>query len=320
MKESIVSIAILVSVYGCAFKPNSEQAKNVEKPLTKKHIGFVPENLKISEGSTNYVLIDVMELPRSDYQLDLSKAAKGAIEYQYSYPSFTDSQCAGLGYNVAYEGRRKTITTAVKVVVYVNQKAVTKSNLVVSNIETVQIAVYGEYGPVSDYVDSGNLPNEFVKTFQPSNKCHYMCPTARVTPVRPLIFVPGKINCLFWIWGQDADHKPTSQQTSDFLFDPRQFEVAVNGRDYYLNEYAACDAVRSNSDLEQYYRAATDGSCAYGSTKQMMREWYYVEQKIPYKAPVYTISNFTEIIKPTSTTQVDSIADRAVHLLKDWTE
>jgi hypothetical protein len=318
MKKKIGFAIILALLSGCAFKGGNDQSSNTVSTGSKRYTGFIPQDLKVSDAGKAFTLIDVLELAPSDYNIDTTKLAKGQVEYPFDYPIFTDNQCQGLGYNISYEGRRRAVTSNFKLVLYVNKRPTAQDHLVASKTDSVQVAVYGEYAPLSDFVDAGNLPNEFVKTMQPSNKCHYMCPEARVTPTRPLIFVPGRINCLFWIWGADANQMPTSQQTDDFFFDPRQFEVAGN-RENYIQQITACDAVRSNSDLESYYKAATDGGCAYNSIKTMMREWYFVEQKIPYKPPVYSISNFTEIVKDTANTQ-GNVVDRPVHLTKDWIE
>lgn len=313
MKYLLISILMLA---GCAFKDGADSQASAGRNRISGYSGFLPSDLRMLDGSASYTLIDVIELPVGDYELDRTEAVKGLVDYLYDYPIFKDTQCQGLGYAVSYEPKRRTITTRLKLVIYVNQKKLNMDHFVASAKDSVQLAIYGESGPLAEYVDLEKLPDEFVKNFLPSNQCHYICPQARVKPVRKPIFEAGRIDCTFWIYGWDGQH-PTTTWTDDVQFSPAWLEQAQI-RDTHLQQLQKCDAVRSNDDLRNYYQQATDGACANNTQKMMMREWYFVEQKVPYKAVVYSIENFSKVVKSTSTTQNAQLTDSPAYPISHW--
>jgi hypothetical protein len=52
-------------------------------------------------------------------------------------------------------------------------------------------------------------------------------------------------------------------------------------------------SLRGNDDLKNYYKQLTDGPRRNGSRGLLQREWYFVEMKILYQAPTYSIENFS---------------------------
>ena len=320
MKRLTLALALL-PFFGCGFKakPTIESASTAVEAKSEIPIktGFTPKDLKIIEGGKAYALLDVVTLPSGDYQLDNTVTVQGVVEFPYQYPSFSETPCTGLGYTVSYEARRKSATNSLKVIPYVNQNLVALDHMVVATTDALQLAVYGEYAPLSDYLDSGNLPNEFAKSFEPSNKCHQMCALAQVKPVRDVTFDPANgVACTpFWNTsggGYSPVFPGTVTFNVAFFTDPRSREPLVA-------QLQKCGAVQTNDDLKNYYDQATSGPCQ-NSQKMMLKEWYFIEQKVPYATPVYSISNFSSIVKSTSETQSEELRDQSVHLSSDWSK
>ncbi len=278
---------------------------------------FIPKDLKISEAGKSYALLDFVTVPSGNYQIDNTVTVDGLAEFPYQFPILAENNCTGLGYDVSYEQRRKSITTVFKVVPYVNSKAVTLDHLVVAPTDLVQVAVYADYLPLADYLDNSALPSEFVKSFQPSNKCHAMCAMAQVKPTRDVIFNPaGRVTCTYF-WNT-ADGGYSQSFPGTVTFNPA-FWATQNTRDFQLTQLQACGAVQTNDDLKSYYDQATTGACQ-NSQKIMLKEWYFVEQKVPYNNPIYTIKNFSSLVKATTDTQSSALADQSIQLMSEWSK
>jgi hypothetical protein len=79
-----------------------------------------------------------------------------------------------------------------------------------------------------------------------------------------------------------------------------------------------CDAVRDNDDLRSYYQQSQTDKCLDNTPKVFLREWYFVEQKINFKSPIYSILNFSEYLKSKAEDQTPEIVDRPLHPFVDW--
>ena len=306
----ILIILSLVLCSSCAFKKNQTDVKNAISNKIK-----IPGHLKIESKNTTYVLIDVIEMPESDYDIDQTILAKGDVFFPKQTPEFKDTECAGLGYEVSYVPGEQVSTSQLKLVPYVNDLERNNDHLIVSAKDKLKIGVYAAFLPLSDYLETENLPTEFSKSFQPSNQCHYMCErTAGVKPIRPLKYVAGQYDCYYY-----APTTPSSRtRTDDLDFYLPNMDSGNVQLDFYLNRLSQCDAVQNNDDLKNYYEQLTKGPCYQGVRKIMAREWYFVELKIPYSKPLYVISNYSDLIKSTSVTQKSTFEKRSVHSLREW--
>ncbi|MBU6375028.1 MAG: hypothetical protein KGQ59_03460, partial [Bdellovibrionales bacterium] len=249
-------------------------------------------------------------------EVDQTVIPIGSVDFPYDYPKFTDTYCSGLGYSVSYESRTRPATNLIRFVPFKNERKIELDHAVISKNDTLKIAIYADYEPLSDFLEEGSLPDEFVKSFQPSNRCGFICGQIRARPMRPLMSGP-KGNCNYFIPGHDDRGLPAQVRTDDLWFFPFNLETAAN-RDWEIAKLQECDAVRNNQDLENYYKQAREGECTYYYTKTMMREWYFVEQKVPYKAPLYSITNFARLIRATSDTQNESLVNREVEKMSNW--
>jgi hypothetical protein len=298
---------------GCAFKEDSGIAGGSGY---RRYSGFVPKDTRMKEGATELVLIDVIDVPTGEYELDQSKAIKGRIEYPIEYPIFEDTWCTGLGYAVSYEPRRRGIGEKLKLVAFKNGQIIGAERSKVAPSDKIQIAVYTDRSPISEFSDSEILPTEFTKSLQPSNRCRYMCTQARVKPNRKLKIVPGQTNCNYYIWGY-ANNWPTATVTEDAHFIPYQLERSES-RPYHIKNLIDCEAVKDNEDLRNYYDQTESKPCIDNTPKVFMRQWYFVEQKINFKPPIYSILNFSEYLKSKAEDQAPGILDRPIHPFVDW--
>ena len=314
MKIKLAILTLYLVLSGCAFKDqNSKNNTFSNGGVIKK----TPAKVKIENDQGKWVLIDSIELPSGDYTIDGTVIAKGSVSFPLQYPKFKDTECRGLGYEVSYEQQKKSVTPKILIVPHVNGSERKSDHLIVSDKDTLVIGVYAEYAPLEEFVETETLPSEFVKSLQPSNQCHYMCGQARANPTRALINpdpIPGW-GCYFMLLGNGSD-RPTSG-TTDLWFFGDSLE-RDDSRESYIKKLMSCDAVRENSDLKSYYQQLTDGPCTYGSQKTMMREWYFVEMKVPYQSPTYSIVNYSEIVKATAVTQSTSISDQPVYPIRAW--
>jgi hypothetical protein len=143
-----------------------------------------------------------------------------------------------------------------------------------------------------------------------------MCIQARVKPVRKLKRVQGQIDCSYYIWGY-ANNWPTSTLTEDAHFWPAYLERSES-RAYHIKALTDCEAVKDNEDLKSYYDQAENQPCLFNNPKMLMRQWYFVEQKINFKPPIYSILNFSEYLKSKAEDQTPGIVDRPLHPFVDW--
>ena len=307
---SFTLITLLMMSSSCAFKKNQTDAQIGISNKIK-----IPGHLKIESQNTTYVLIDVIDMSESDYDIDLTLLPKGDVFFPKQTPKFKDTECSGLGYEVSYEPDQQIVTSQLKLVPFVDGNERDGDHLIVSAKNRLKIGVYSAFLPISDYLETENLPTEFTKSFQPSNQCHYMCDrTAGVKPIRPLKYVFGQYDCYYY-----APTTPSSRTRTDdldfYLPDLRGGQAQL---DYYLNRLKQCDAVQNNDDLKNYYDQLTKGPCYQGVRKEMYREWYFVELKVPFEKPLYTISNYHDVIKSTTVTQTSVLEKRPIHPLRDW--
>lgn len=290
------TMIMLLALAGCAFK--GEDNKQTRSESSKVRSGFIPGERILVEGSRRYVLIDVVTLPSGDYQVNQSTPVRGIVEHSYQYPIFKELNCEGIGYSLSYETRKRAATEQLKLKIYIDQKLTDRSQLTVSRNEVIALAVYAEFDPIADFYERGQLPSEFVKTVMPNGQCRSLCTNIRTTPLRPLVRKLPLLDCNWWNRAWDyPTNTDRSTVTNDLEFSPLQIE---NQRGTYLQKLFECNAATSNEDLRILYDRAADEACPQYNNKMLLREWGFVEQKIAYAEPTYSIANLNEIVKTTS--------------------
>jgi hypothetical protein len=328
MRTSIVCLlAVVFLTQACSFKKSDSttsqavQALNAAIPAPSPTPKQPPTNLLISQDGKQYALIDYVNFTNDAYAIDQTIAVNGEMDFPYQDPSFTPHQCSGIGYDVTYTPKIKTMTQNLKLLFFKNGQRVYEDHSLIATQDSISVAIYAEYGPISEFYEEGLLPNEYTNSLQPSNNCHVMCTQARVTPLRPLINVPNMSMCEYTIWGYDG-HNPTTTATTDFWFQPREFfDPNITNQQGYINLWSQCGAIQNNDDLKNAYAQAialASGTCTNNSGATMMDEYFFVEQKIQYQAPTYTITNFSNILKDTTNSQSAGRNGFPAHKRSDW--
>lgn len=315
--KNLVFILALVAA-GCALKnENAELEGQQKKPF---QFTFAPENLTLKRGSTQYVIIDSFELDPGTYDIDTTVKAKGVVEYPALYPEYTETPCEHGGYSTKLIERRKAATNGIVVVPFLNGKEVINEHKTTTMNDKVQVAVYAEYGPLTDFSDHGRLPSEFLKTPLTSWVCTPMCARIRTTPLREMKRAPQEgfaFSCNYFEGkGTGPNGHPAAERTNDFGFSAGVLTVKeLRGR--YLELYQGCDQVLSNEDLRELYERSARGPCL-DNQKLILPQVYFVGHKVEFKTPRYSIENFSDMVRSTGTTQKAALTDRVAHPLSDW--
>jgi len=307
MNKLIISLVITITSSGCGFKKHTVSENDVSG--LKIPLG----QYKRSDSGVDLVLVDTIDFPKNDYEIDLTRKVDGEVFFPIQKPVFKDTECDGLGYSVTYADDKHSATSTLKLVPFVNGEERGSDHVTVSGSDSLSIGVYAEYQPIADYIDSKTLPTEFNKSLQPSNRCHNMCHSVRAKPVRPMVSDQKWGNCFYTDPVAPDRRVPT---TDLWFFD--FFDSTPECREYSINRLMACDAVRNNDDLREYWKQLTAGPCYQNEPKYMQREWYFVEIKIPIFQPQYSVHNLKEIIKATTITQSDFLENKSVHPRSDW--
>jgi hypothetical protein len=298
---------IWIAVIGCGFK--GVEPKSYEQ--TASSLLSAPGPLKLTKFGKTFVLIDVLELPKTDISFNFSISTKGRVEYPKDFPIFHDTFCTGIGYTIEYREQREAITSEFLLIPFVDGKEAGKEQFSTSKQNLVRIGVYTAFQPVSDFVQNEQLPDEFVKDFRPSGECNMMCDQIRAKPVRRL---EGDL-CTFWVI-------PTNERTDDLHFMP--LALSHDGqRSDHIKRYQSCNAVsmdtsQGNADLKDYYQQAIEGPCVNMSRVSLHRQFRFVQEKVGIYRPVYSIDNISEIVKVGKNSEDFKIADLTVHSLREW--
>ncbi len=311
MRFLILGVFVSILTMGCSFKEPEVQSSGYRAGM---RTGFIPSQIRRQFSGKTFSLIDVVEMPKGAYTLDQTAAVRGSVEFLLEYPSFTATPCRGAGYVVKYTPQRRSATSLLKIVNYVNGVEIFADHHLVTANDNLNVAIFAEYAPLESFYERGELPSEFVETFMPSNQCNEMCPGEYLVPIRPVIFdIARNIGCQGCFWDGTTCNR-THPDKFDFF--PGYFPTPAGKT--IVDNLRRCEAVLSNADLKFYYNKMINETCKNFRQKVLLDEWYYVQHKVPFKAPVYTILDFSNSVLATAATQKPTLEDRIVGQAWEW--